>query len=243
MRSERAKIIIGFFIITLIWSSTWFAIKIGDQYIPPFFGVAFRFTFALILLSIVMLVRGEKLSIDRSNARLFAILGIFSFCIPFFLLYWAEETIPSGLASILFAVYPFVVAVVSHMMLPEEPMTSQKIAGICSAFAGIVIIFWSDVHSGRATIEGMVAVLLCTMLQGMVLVLVKKQAKHIPPVSLNVGGMIFGVPLMFALAFVFEKPSDIHFTMSAILAVCFLGMFGTVIAFVIYYWLLKRIEA
>jgi drug/metabolite transporter (DMT)-like permease len=174
---------------------------------------------------------------------LFFVLGVFSFCIPFSLLYWAEETIPSGLASVLFAVYPFIVAVVSHFVLPDEPMTATKIMGIASAFIGVLVIFWADLSLGGVSMLGMLAVLVCTLLQGSILVYVKKKGHHIPAVSLNVGGMIFGVPVMYLLAFIFDDFSKVHLDARGIFSFCYLGAFGTVVAFVIYYWLLKRVEA
>lgn len=243
MKSERFLLIAGFACISILWGSTWSAIKIGLENVPPFFAVAIRFTLALAILAMIMLLRRERLPLNKHSVVLFCTLGVLTFSVPFALLYWAEQYIASGLASILFAVYPFVVAVVSHFLLPKERMTGYKAAGIVLGFAGILIIFWEDIHVGSASSLGMGAVIVCTLLQGSSLVITKKFGKDISPVALNAGGMVVGIIIMYCVAFAAEDFSAIHFDIRGIGSILYLGTFGTVVTFVVYYWLLKRVEA
>ena len=60
MKSERLLVVAGFILISVIWGSTWLAIKIGLENIPPFFGVALRFTVASIILLAITFLRGKK---------------------------------------------------------------------------------------------------------------------------------------------------------------------------------------
>ena len=243
MRSEKVLVSAGFTAISILWGSTWLVIKIGLESVPPFFGVAIRFTLALTILIFIMLARGERLPRDRQSITLFLTLGFLSFSLPFAMVYWGEQYIPSGLASILFAVYPFVVAVGSHFFLSGERLTLYKIIGIMLGFIGILVIFWEDIHIGSASTLGMAAILLSTVFQGISLVTVKKIGKHVSPVALNVGGMLIGIVIMYAIAFAFEDFSSIRFDAKGIGSILYLGTFGTVATFVIYYWLLKRVEA
>lgn len=243
MKSEKPLIVAGFILISLIWGSTWIAIKIGLDSVPPFFAVAIRFTFAAIILFVLMKVRRVPLPMDRQSLALYTILAILSFSLPFALVYWGEQYIDSGLASILFAIYPFVVAIGSHLFLPNEPMNGFKITGIFLGFVGIFVIFWSDLHIGESTTTGMAAILLSTVLQGTSLIIMKKKSKHLDPVPMTFGGMAAGLIVMYALAFAFEDMQDVHFDAKGLGSILYLGSLGSVVTFVIYYWLLKRVEA
>lgn len=243
MKSERLLVVAGFAAITIVWGSTWLAIKIGLGSIPPVFGVALRFTLAAVILAVILRLRGGRLVFDRTTTPVYVTLGIFSFSFPFVLVYWGEQYVSSGLASILFATYPFVVAILSHLLLPGEQLTPYKVAGTLIGFAGVVVIFWSDLSSGTGGFPGMAAIVVSTILQGFSLVMVKKKGKHIPPVQMTLGGMVFAVAILFAMAFSLEDVSTLRFDAAGVGSIVYLGTFGTVITFVTYYWLLKRVEA
>jgi drug/metabolite transporter (DMT)-like permease len=174
---------------------------------------------------------------------LYGVLGVFSYCIPFVLLYRGELVVSTGLSSILFAAYPFVVAVASHFMLSDERMNAYKIIGIVLGFAGLLVIFWNDLHMGSAEVPAMAGILLSATLQGVVLVIVKKYGKDIKPIGLTFGGMFAGVIVLAVMALAFEDVGSIKFDAAGIGSIIYLAMFGNVVAFVVYYWLLKRVEA
>ncbi len=243
MKSERPLVIAGFVTISIVWGSTWLAIKVGLESISPIFGVAFRFTLAALVLYAILRARGERLTFTRDTRTVFLVLGVSSFSLPFVLVYWGEQYVSSGLASILFATYPFVVAAFSHFLLPGERLNAFKIAGPLLGFAGITVIFWSDLSTGSAGFPGMVAIVLSTILQGISLVVVKRTAKHIPPVQLTLGGMLVSVVLLWAMAFTLEDASALRFDTAGVGSILYLGTFGSVLTFVVYYWLLKRTEA
>src|SRR5881394_1471916 len=122
MTSEKGKLAAGFVLVSIIWGSTWLVIKVGSGSVPPFFAAAMRFTIASLIIFVIMRVRGEKLPTDNPAMKLYLTLAVLSYSFPFALVYWGELYIPSGLASILFAVYPFVVAIGSHFVLAGERM-------------------------------------------------------------------------------------------------------------------------
>jgi drug/metabolite transporter (DMT)-like permease len=243
MRSEKFLMVVGFCLISVIWGSTWLAIKVGLESVPPFFAVAIRFTLAGAILTVVAKLRGERILLDRDSIIVYLTMAFLSFSFPFALVYWGEQYIGSGLASILFAIYPFVVAIGSHFFLPEEPLNPFKIAGIALGFLGVLVIFWSDIHLGDAATSGMIAILVSTILQGSSLVIVKRRGKHLSPTVLSLGGMAVAVVVLFVLAFSFEDVSQVRLDAAGIGSIAYLGSFGTVVTFLVYYWLLKRVDA
>jgi drug/metabolite transporter (DMT)-like permease len=115
--------------------------------------------------------------------------------------------------------------------------------GILLGFAGLVVIFWSDLVSGGPNVMAMCGIVISAVIQGLMLVIVKRYGKSVSSLALNLGGMMFGIVLLYAMAFTFEDYSRIRLDAEGVGSILYLGTFGTVIAFVVYYWLLKRVEA
>jgi drug/metabolite transporter (DMT)-like permease len=101
------KIIITYAVLCFVWGSTWLAIKISLESFPPFLSAGLRFFVASFTIYSLMRIRGTELQTDKDSIRLYFMMGFFSFVIPFGLVYWAEQFVDSGLASVLFGVYPF----------------------------------------------------------------------------------------------------------------------------------------
>ena len=243
MGSEKGRIAAGFVLVSLIWGSTWLVIKVGIGSVPPFFAAAMRFALASLFIFIIMRLRGERLPTDRVAIRLYLTLAVLSYSFPFALVYWGELYIPSGLASILFAVYPFVVAIGSHFVLAGERMNIMKMAGIVLGFTGVLMIFWGDLRPTEGSGLAMLGILASTVMQGSSLIIIKKQSRDISPASLSLGGMCIGVLILTVLAVCFEDVREVHLDARGVGSILYLATFGTVVTFLTYYWLLKRVQA
>ena len=127
MEKERVRIWAAFAIVCTVWGSTWMTIKIGLETIPPFFSAGVRFVIAAVLLFLIIRLRGISLPFDRNAWRVYLALGIPGYTIPFALVYWGQQYIPSALSSILFAAFPFWVAIFSHSLLTNEKLDLSKI--------------------------------------------------------------------------------------------------------------------
>jgi drug/metabolite transporter (DMT)-like permease len=244
MSGEKLKIWFGFFIISTVWGSTWLAIKIGITAIPPFLAAGVRFVIASFVLYVIIRVRGLKIVMTPDAKKLYVAMGVLSFTIPFALVYWGEQYIPTGLSSILFAAYPFWVALFSHFFLRSEPIDGFKAAGIVMGFLGILLIFWGDfdVDNPRAAL-GMGAMVCSTILQAYTLIVVKKLGQPISPFVMNFCGMVMASVALVLLSALTEGWGEIRWTLPAAGSVVYLAIVGSVVTFVTYYWLLKRIQA
>lgn len=244
MNSERTRIWIGFVIISLVWGSTWLAIKIGLTSVPPFFAAGIRFLIASAVLYVILRLRGLSILLTPETRKLYAALIFLSYSIPFALVYWGQQYIPSGLSSILFGAYPFSVAIFSHLLLVKERLTWFKIAGIVFGFVGIVIIFSGDVHwTETAGVLGMACILVSTVMQALAVVLIKKYGQPISPFVMNFVGMLGGGVILGTLGLATESFSAIVWNTAAVGSILYLAIIGSVLVFVTYHWLLKRIEA
>jgi drug/metabolite transporter (DMT)-like permease len=243
MESDRLKIGSGYILISLIWGSTWLAIRVGLDYLTPIISAGIRFLLASFLIYGLMKIRKISLQTDSNSMKLYFVLGIFSFAIPFGLVYWAEQFIPSGLASILFAVFPFFVIIFSKIALPNHKIFVGQIIGVSIGFVGIVVIFSRNLSINFTNdFVGMLAVFLSATMQAGIAVVVKKYGGHINSLSLNFLPLLISGVLMIPLAFILEDSRKWNFTTSAIGSILYLAFFGTLVTFTIYYWLMKKIN-
>lgn len=244
MTGERLRIWGGVALISVVWGSTWLAIKIGLSSVPPLLGVGIRFLAASAILLAILRMRKIPAGFTGEARILYAPLPLLTFGIPFALVYWAEQHIASGLASVLFAAFPFWVALFSQLLLPAERLNAWKIAGILIGFAGVVIIFAEDLSlEDDRGVLAMVALVLSTALQAFSTVLVSRYGRAVHPVTLNWVGMSIAGVLLTAAGAALESPAAIVWDAAAVGSILYLAVFGSVAAFATYYWLLKRIEA
>ena len=120
---------------------------------------------------------------------------------------WAEQWVPSGLASVLFATFPLLVAVMAHFALPEERMTVPALIGTGLGFAGIAVIFADEfaLLGGSMVALAAVVMLISPLVSATVSVAVKKWGSGMHPVSFNAVAMLLATGIMGVVAAVVER--------------------------------------
>jgi len=226
-----------------IWGSTWLVIRLGLESLTPFFSVGVRFLFASLFIFTLMKIRGLHLQKDKISIRLYLIMGFFSFVIPFGLVYWAEQFVPSGIASVLFAVFPFFVVIFSYFFIEDASIDIFKIAGTVLGFSGITIIF-SDQFGAEITdyLIGMTAIIASATMQAGIVVTMKKYGNHLNPLSMNFIPMLIAGICMTLIGWTLEDTSKISIELSGAFSILYLAFFGSLVTFTSYYWLLKKIN-
>ncbi|NNG26676.1 MAG: EamA family transporter [Ignavibacteriaceae bacterium] len=241
--SNGLKIGLVYAMLCFIWGSTWLAIRFGLESLTPLFSAGLRFSLASVFIFILMKIKTVSLQKDSVSIRLYLLMGFFSFVIPFGLVYWAEQFVPSGMASVLFGVYPFVVVIFSYLRIPSETIGVYKIIGTILGFSGILVIF-SDSFDMNFTdyLLGMFAVVLSGTMQAWIAVSIKKFGHHLHPLSMNFIPMLIAGISMLLIGIFFEDLATLKFDENAIISIVYLAFFGSVITFTSFYWLLKRIN-
>ncbi len=243
MLNKNAGIVSVYILICLIWGTTWLAIRASLESLTPLYSAAFRFFIAGFFIYLLMIMRGIKIQKDPLSIKIYLLQGLFSFAIPFGLVYWAEQFVPSGLASVLFGVFPFFVALFSFLFIPKEHIGVYKIIGMFFGFAGILIIFSDDLGGSISTyLVGMFAVVISGIMQAGMAVMIKKAGQHLNALSMNLIPMLMGAVVMLLFAILYEDGSKLNFDFTAVWSVLYLGFFGSVVTFTAYYWLMKRIN-
>ena len=241
--TEKYKIASGYALICLIWGSTWLAIRFGLGSLTPLISAGLRFLLASLFVYGMMRIKNISLQTDTLSIKLYAVLSLFSFTIPFGLVYWAEQYIPSGLASIVFAVMPFFVIIYSMIAFKKDSVTFNQIFGSILGFSGIVIIFSENLSLDLSQhLLGIIAVLISASMQGAIGVTIKKYGQHLNPLSMNFLPLFFAGIILIIVSILFENSSGWIFDFNAFASIIFLAFFGTLVTFTTYYWLLKRMN-
>ncbi len=243
MIHDRFKIGFGFTLICMIWGSTWLVIRIGLNSLTPIISAGIRFLLASLIILAVIKIKRIKLQTDSISLKLYVFLGFFAFTIPYGLVYWAEQYIPSGLTSILFAIMPFSIILFTHLLIKDNVITPNQIIGVIIGFIGVVIIFSDNLRIEISLyFFGMLAALSSALIQAFVAVIIKKHGKHLHPLSMNFIPLLMGGIIMIPAGLIFEDKSSWNFNITAISSIVYLALFGTVVTFTIYYWLIKKMN-
>ncbi len=232
----------------LIWGSTWLAIKAGLEAVPPFTFVGIRYIIATMALLVIVKLLHARFPKDRLSWGIMLFLGIFQMSVPFGLIFWGEQYIPSGLASILFATNPFFVVIFANFIVRNEKMTPFKILGVISSFLGLIVVFWPDIAASRnlavqSSLLGGLALVGSAALSGLSSVVVKRFATRIQPATNVFVQSLIAAVVLSSIGLVTEANSPKSFTLTATVAIIYLAIFGSAAAFVGQYWLLTKTTA
>lgn len=227
-----------------IWGSTWLFIKLGLSDLPPFTFAGIRFVIACTILFSLIRIRGIQLPKARGDWILLAITGILAFGLNYGLLFWGEQYISSGLAALLQATIPAFGLVFAHFHLPAERLSWTKIGGVILGVCGVGVVFSNQLAvAGRQALAGCVALILSSIFVAYSNVLVKTYGKNLNPAILAAGQMFFGLLLLLAVGIPLEgNPLHFHWTPMAVIALFYLAVVGSVIAFLLYYWLVLNMD-
>jgi drug/metabolite transporter (DMT)-like permease len=231
-------------VLCLIWGSTWLFIKIGLTDLPPLTFAGIRFVIASLILFTIIWVRRLRLPRNRNDWWLLALTGFLSFSLNYGLLFWGEQYISSGLAALLQATIPAFGLVIAHFYLPDERMTLAKIAGIILGVAGVGIVFSNQLTvAGTLALAGCVALVLSSLFVAYSNVLIKARGKALDPAIISAGQMVFGlIPLLLIGIPLEGNPFSFRWTLMAIVSLLYLALVGSVIAFLLYYWMMRNMD-
>ena len=230
-------------LLCLIWGSTWLAIKIGLVGIPPVLSAGMRFTLSAALVGLVLAVRRRPLRLTRDDRICVLLLGLLVFWLDYAAIYWAETRISSGLTAILFSTMPLMTALLSSVWMRSEVLNRRKLAGIGVGIAGTALLFWPHERVEPSQALGMVAALGATFCAAINLVAMKRYGAQSDPFVLNFLGMSIGAACLVATSAALEPWTSVAWSRSNLLALSYLSVFGSLVAFSIYYHLIKVMDA
>jgi drug/metabolite transporter (DMT)-like permease len=227
-----------------IWGSTWLFIKLGLADLPPITFAGIRFVISCAILFPLVWLRHLPLPKTRADWFLLVGTGVMSFSLNYGLVFWAEQYITSGLAALLQATLPAFGLILAHFYVPAERMTWVKIAGVVLGVGGVGVVFSNQLAiSGRQALAGCVGMVLSAFFAAYSNVLVKTYGKNLNPAVIAAYQMLFGLVPLLLYGLAFEgNPLRFRWTPLAVLCLLYLAVVGSVIAFLLYYWLIQNMD-
>lgn len=230
-------------LLCLIWGSTWLVIKIGLAGVPPFLGAGLRFLIAALVLFALALARASRWSLSRDDRICLLSSGFLSYTLSYATVYWAEQHISSGLTAVLYCTMPLFTALLSRYWTQSESLPPRKAAGILIGMAGTALLFWPEESLTGLKAAAMLATLAGSLAASVNLVLLKRHSLHADIYALNARAMAIGAVCLLAASLATESSAVTVWSPENVAALLFLSLFGSVTAFLIYFHLIKTMDA
>lgn len=243
--ASSAKLLFVFLLLCAIWGSTWLFIKVGLRDLPPLTFAGIRFVIAASVLFAANVVRGVPLAPrTRADWGLLAGTGILTFSVNYGLLFWGEQYISSGLASLLQATIPAFGLLIAHGYLPGERLSWPKVLGVALGLVGVGVIFMDQLTlAGALALWGSAAVVFGALSVAWSNVLIKARLGGLDPSMMAGWQMTFGLIPLLAYGVAFEgNPLALHWTRSAVFSLFYLALVGSALAFFLAYWLVRNMD-
>jgi drug/metabolite transporter (DMT)-like permease len=230
-------------LLCLIWGSTWYAIKVGLQDMPPFFAAGVRYLAASAIIAALALAQGVREPRGRTLHMALVVLGLSAFAISFGVVYWGEQYLPAGLAAVIFATHPLLVALVAAQVLPDEDLSARKLAGIGVGFLGVAVLMLDDVALShpRAPLAAAV-VLVAPAMSAVTNVGIKKFGAALHPYNLTSLPMFYAGLALIGVSLIGEDWGRVAWSERSVAALVYLTVCGSTVAVVTFYALLRRVS-
>jgi len=216
-------------------------IKIAVQEVGPITLVAFRVLLGLLFGIVVILIQRVQLPRNFKQWSPLLLLGITNVAIPFFLISWGEQSIDSAVAAILDATVPLFTILIAHYLLRDDKMTWPKVLGLLIGFAGVIVLMSKDIGASFGSLLGQLAVVLACAFYAGSSVFARKTTEDTPGILRSAGPLVSATVIMWLATFFVERPVQVPKMGITWIALLFLGILGSGLAFVLSYYLIHEI--
>ncbi|MGD1023573.1 MAG: EamA family transporter [Candidatus Sulfotelmatobacter sp.] len=243
-RPPRWQTLLAFAIIYLVWGSTFLAIRVGVREVPPFLLAGMRFFAAGIILYAWMRARGTPSPTRREWAAA-SFLAMLIFVGDYGLLFWAEKRVPSGIAAVMMATIPVFMAIAEILFLRTQKLTFRLGFALLVGIGGVVVLVSRSTSFGDAPIDiaGAVALVVSAISWSLAAILTRKLSLPESKVMSSGAQMLAGgILLTLTAAMLGEfRGFDVRaVSIGAWLALIYLIVAGSIVAFTAYVWLIHH---
>lgn len=242
----------GFWLVGLIWGSSFLLIRISVEELNQFQIVFIRTGIAALGLNLVLLIRGKRLPTNWQSLRSLILIGLGNTTIPFLLITWGEKSVESGLASVLQATASLFGLIIAHFSFADERITPQKVVGLAAGFAGVTLLAsrsWADGQVITGDLLGQGAIVLASLFYAIFTVYSRKVCYNVEPMIVSTGAMTTaaissGFLMLVAPLLGGPAATPLNEVSSHVLtSVLALGFVNTFIAYLIFYSLIPALGA
>jgi len=231
-----------FVLLGFLWGSSYLFIKIGvEAGLAPLTLVMFRLAIgATLLTGVVIYSRASLPRGSRAYAHLF-VLGFFGIALPFSLITWAEGSVDSSLAAVLTAWSPLLVIPLAAAVVPDERLTARNVTGVVVGLVGVAVVVGFDPATiNHGSLGAELALIGAASSYAIASVYARRFVRGYPPMIPALFEVATALLVVGVMAFIVEQPLVTPASADAVLAITWLGLFGSGFAFLIFFRLIDR---
>ncbi|HEV8074553.1 MAG TPA: EamA family transporter [Candidatus Acidoferrum sp.] len=238
------KTLLAFGIIYFVWGSTFYAIRVGVREVPPFLLAAMRFLIAGAALYGWTRARGERGPSGREWASV-AVVAFLIFVMDYGLVFWAEQRVASGLTAVMLATIPVFMALGEIFILGTQRLTARLVVALLIGLGGVGVLVSRSLNLGGAPIDRVGAAALIVAAMGWSIASALAKMMPMPGSKLVSSGaqMLAGGVFLAAISCALGEYRNFHaanVSRGAWIALAYLIVAGSIIAFTAYVWLLHH---
>ncbi len=242
---SRFAVVLAFGLVYLFWGSTYLAIDIAVQSIPPALMCAIRFSIAGVVMLVACAALGRPVWYSAKQIALASIVGILLLMGGNLTLSWAELSVPSGLAALIVAITPLWFLVLDSLLLGHHRISGRGKAGLALGIAGLFVLFWPELHArsgmGRREFWASLSLLGGSFSWALGSVLSKRWQSGMDVFSSTAWQVTAAGAANFLFAWVVGDFSRVAWTVRGLSAVLYLVVCGSWIGYTAYIWLLEHV--
>jgi drug/metabolite transporter (DMT)-like permease len=233
-------------LLSMLWGGSYFFVEIALLEWSPLLIVAVRVAIATIVIWGIVLAAGLPIPRTAQAWLAFLWMGLLNNVTPFLLIVWGQKEIESGLAAILNAAAPIFTVIVAGIFLKDEPVTRSKLLGAVLGLIGVAILIGPSALAGLdANLLAQLAVLGAALSYAFAGVYARRFPRmNIDPIVAAAGQLVMSSLVLIAMALMFETPTQLLASSTKVwMAVVFMAVFSTALAYILYFRLLATAGA
>lgn len=233
---------VAYILLIAIWSTTPLAIKWGLQGVGYMEALVLRMALGTLLISVIVLVIRQQMPWRQGLWKTYCMASA-GMVMAMSLVYWGAQYVSSGLLSVIGGMGPIIAGIFATLILKERVFTFTRIIGMLLGLLGLICIFHSAILTQTNQAKGVAAILLSTVFQTFSAVMIKHFHAPIAPLALATGALWLALPCYMLIWVLIGMPWQPVVETQTIGAIVYLALFGSVIGFVTYYFLIQKISA
>jgi len=234
---------VSFMLVVLIWSTTPLGIVWSSESVHPTLAVLLRMLIALLLGASILFFARIRLPWNANARKLYRVssIGIVG---GMLLSYFAASYLASGTMSLVFGLAPLISGLLAQKILNEPKFSVVRLLALIVSFIGLGIVCSSKLSLASNSWIGLVLILTAVSLFSLSGVLIKTVTINIHPIASTVGALIYSTPVFIIAWLVFDGSLPVETWQSrSLMAIAYLGVFGSLIGFIAYFYVLQHLQA
>ncbi|MGH2449325.1 MAG: DMT family transporter [Chloroflexota bacterium] len=239
---NRASVWGAFVLLSLVWGSSFLFIRLGLRQLSPESLVASRLVIGAIAMWVIAWPRRRRLGLSLGVLPFAFVIASVNTTIPFLLIAWGEQSTTSGMAAVLNSTMPIFAVLIAGALLKDEPVTRRRLLGVALGLAGVLVLASRDLGIGAAglpQLAGQGEELLGAISYAIGPILIRRWLPSIPSLGLAAATLTIAAVEALIISLVFGPPPLLSLHPVTILSVVWLGVLGSSLGYLLYYFIIQ----